>query len=96
MSLTEKVFPMRTVLVVLSTLAFAASSAFAADQPPVAGGRAACKADAAALCAGVQPGNHRIAACLKQNEAKVSPACKDAMAQAQDRKAQSKSGPAPQ
>jgi hypothetical protein len=94
MSLTEKAFPMRTVLVVLSTLALAASSALAADQPPVGSGRAACKADAAALCPGVQPGNHRIAACLKQNEAKVSPACKDAMAQA--RKAQSKSGPAPQ
>jgi len=87
---------MKTVFFAFSVLALAASSAFAADQPPVAGGRAACKADAAALCSGVQPGNHRIAACLKQNEAKVSPACKDAMAQAQDRKAQSKSGPAPQ
>ena len=45
-------------------------------------GTGACKADAEKLCQDVQPGEGRIARCLKQNEANLSPACKDAMAQA--------------
>ena len=61
--------------------------AFAADQPSSVSPRTACKADAEKLCSGVQPGGGRIAGCLKQNEAQVSDACKDAMANARHRKA---------
>jgi Cysteine rich repeat len=35
----------------------------------------ACRADAQRLCAGVQPGGGRIAACLREHEAKLSPPC---------------------
>ena len=73
-----------------AALVAAANFAFAADQPAGTGPRTACKADVASLCSGVQPGGGRIAACLKQNEAQVSPACKDALAHARDHKAQSK------
>jgi hypothetical protein len=41
---------------------------------------AACQPDVSSLCSGVQPGEGRILQCLKQNEAKVSQACKDALA----------------
>ena len=36
----------------------------------------ACRADVDKLCAGVPPGGGRILACLKANQAQVSPACK--------------------
>jgi hypothetical protein len=85
---------MKASLLVLSALALSASVAMAADQAPATSARASCKGDAATLCPGVQPGGGRVAACLKQNEAKVSPACKDALAKARDRKAQAKPGSA--
>ena len=58
---------------------------FAADQPPGNGPRAACRADVEKLCAGVQHGDGRIVACLQQNQAQVSPACKDALAKMRPR-----------
>jgi len=82
---------MKTIQWALSALVLTAGVALAADQPPTTT-RASCKADAAALCPGVQPGAGRVAACLKENEAKVSPACKDALAKMKDKKAQSKQG----
>jgi hypothetical protein len=78
---------MRTSLFVLSALALSATLALAADQPPSTSPRAACKADVATLCSGVQPGGGRVVGCLKQNEAQVSAACKDAMAKARARRA---------
>lgn len=36
----------------------------------------ACQKDREALCKDVKPGGGRIMHCLKQNEAKLSPACK--------------------
>lgn len=54
----------------LATLGFAASA--------TANERAAmqvCRADAKKLCANVQPGGGRIAACLRENESKLSPGC---------------------
>ena len=40
----------------------------------------ACEGDVHTLCSGVQPGQGRIAACLKQNQEKVSAECKGKMA----------------
>jgi hypothetical protein len=37
----------------------------------------ACAADVKTLCAGIERGNGRIAKCLKENESKVSAACKE-------------------
>lgn len=42
--------------------------------------REACKADAATLCTTSEPGRRGMMACLRQNEAKVSPACGQALA----------------
>jgi len=39
----------------------------------------ACAADYQSLCSGVQPGGGRIIACLKQNSAKLSPDCQQAL-----------------
>jgi Cysteine rich repeat len=47
--------------------------------PAAANERAAmmiCRADAQNLCANVQPGGGRIAACLRENEFKLSPGCR--------------------
>jgi hypothetical protein len=54
-------------------------------QAQAQAGRGACKADVEKLCKDVKPGEGAIAKCLKQNEANVSPACKDAMAQAHEK-----------
>jgi hypothetical protein len=75
----------RTFLAVLG-VALVASSAWAAEESPNAARRAACKADVQNLCAGVQRGGGRIAAGLKQNEAQVSPECKNAIAYARQQK----------
>jgi hypothetical protein len=86
---------MKSSLLLLSVFALSAGAALAADQPASTRPHSACRADVAALCPGIQPGGGRVSSCLKQNEAKVSPACKDAIAQARERKAQSKSVPVP-
>jgi hypothetical protein len=39
----------------------------------------ACRADHAKHCASVRPGGGRIADCLKQHEAELSPSCQSAM-----------------
>jgi hypothetical protein len=48
-------------------------------------GAPACRADAEKLCAGIQPGEGRIMACLKEKQAQVSDACKSEMAQMKSR-----------
>jgi hypothetical protein len=42
--------------------------------------RQTCKADAQALCGGVDKASGGVMQCLRQNEAKVSPACNQALA----------------
>ncbi|MFN0039070.1 MAG: cysteine rich repeat-containing protein [Burkholderiales bacterium] len=44
--------------------------------------RGACRADVKKLCKDVQPGGGRIATCLKQHEAELSPGCKERIAEA--------------
>jgi len=78
---------MKMIQVALSVLALSAGVALAADQPPNTGPRAICKADITALCSNVQPGGGRVGTCLRENEAKVSPACKDALAKLKEKKA---------
>jgi len=69
----------------LPALALMFLSPSAPAQPPEQGARAACRADVEKLCKDVQPGQGRIAQCLKQNQAEVSPGCKQAMAQMHDK-----------
>jgi len=58
--------------------AFAFTAAHAADAPS---GPAveACKGDVEKLCPGVQPGEGRIAACLKEKRRQLSDGCKAAI-----------------
>ncbi len=46
----------------------------------VARAQSACRADVERLCPGIPSGGGRIAACLKANQAQVSPACKAELA----------------
>lgn len=87
---------MKAMLLALAVV-LSSGIAQAADQPGT-GPRVACKADVEKLCPGVEPGAGRIMACLKQNQAQVSAACKDALAKARERKAPGTPGapPAPQ
>ena len=41
--------------------------------------REACKDDVATYCSNVQPGGHRIAACLRQHTSELSQACQAAI-----------------
>lgn len=45
----------------------------------------ACKPDAEKLCQGVQPGQGRVAACLKQHEGELSGKCREEIAEAKNR-----------
>jgi hypothetical protein len=54
------------------------------------GRMAACRADLATLCANVQPGGGARIKCLKDNAAKVSPTCADAMAARDQRTSETK------
>lgn len=73
--------PLAAVALLSSGMALAADPA--SSPPP----RVACKADFQKLCPGVHPGNGRVTACLKPNEAHLSAACKDAIAKAEAKKA---------
>lgn len=78
---------MKIALIPLVTLLTLTSfGALAADSPP-SDRAAACQADVSKFCAGVQPGGHRITACLRQNKGKLSQECRDAMAKGRATKA---------
>jgi len=86
---------MRFVATALS-LSILAVPAFAADAPsPRGAARAACKADIASLCSGLQPGGGRIKGCLKANRDKLSDGCKSAIAAAMQARKDAKSSSAP-
>ena len=76
---------MRSLPLGLPILALLFLSSAGPVQAQPQGGRGACKADVEKLCKDVKPGEGAIAKCLKQNEANLSPACKDAMAQAHEK-----------
>ena len=52
--------------------------------------RQACKADSDALCAGVERGGGRLMQCLRDNQAKLSPACGEALSSMPERGARGK------
>jgi hypothetical protein len=62
-----KRFPVYVLICLIALLT--ASPVFAQDDNPCAG-------DIARFCGNIQPGEGRIADCLKQNEAQLSPGCK--------------------
>ena len=72
---------MKTNLLTVSLICFVtlalASGVFAEDAKPCAG-------DIAKFCSGVRQGGGRIAKCLKQNEAQLSPACKMQLAEVKE------------
>jgi len=78
---------MKNVLILSAVLVLSSGGVLAADQPQSGSPRAACQADVAKLCPGIQPGGGRIIGCLKQNEAQVSTSCKEAIAKGRARKA---------
>jgi Cysteine rich repeat len=67
-------------LAALVLLAACFGSAHAADAPAAGGAVVeACKADVEKLCPGVQPGEGRVAACLKGKHRQMSDGCKAAI-----------------
>ena len=66
---------MRSGLVILTALLLSGSVAVAqqAGKP--------CASDIKTMCAGIQPGEGRIKACIKSHMAEVSDPCRDAMSQ---------------
>lgn len=69
------------ISILLAILSFATTAA-AAQQPTAAQRNAvrdACMADLKTVCAGIQPGEGRVAACAKANFAKLSPPCQQAL-----------------
>ena len=63
-------------------ISLGASAALAQAAPPAQApaARNACRADIRALCAGIQPGGGRMAACLREKQAQLSPACREQIA----------------
>jgi hypothetical protein len=66
----------------LVALAATTAGAGAAD---VRTGAGPCAEDIAKFCKDVQPGGGRIVACMKRNEASLSPACRQHIAQVKER-----------
>jgi hypothetical protein len=73
---------------VIAALFFVAVIGLSQDQDkevaPKAG-KGVCKADVDKFCKGIKPGEGRIWACLKSNEADLSQPCKDQMALAREK-----------
>lgn len=44
----------------------------------------ACRGDIKRFCAGIKPGQGRIAACLKSHRAELSPACREDLSKRQE------------
>lgn len=55
--------------------------------------KAACQKDLDTLCKGVEPGEGRLAKCLKDNEAKVSDACKGKVEEEKEKRTKMKKAP---
>ena len=72
--------PITTLAALAIVFASTWAPARAADTPAANGPVAeACKKDVETLCPGVQPGEGRIAACMKDQRRKLSDGCKAAL-----------------
>ena len=72
--------PITTFAALALVIACTWAPARAADAPAATGPVAeACKKDVETLCPGMQPGEGRIAACMKENRRKLSDGCKAAL-----------------
>jgi hypothetical protein len=68
---------MKRVLIAAAMLGLgAAAHAQAPTQPPTQAPERPCMADAARLCAGIEPGGGAQLTCLKAHTDELSPACK--------------------
>lgn len=64
---------LRFALVLSVTFCFLSSLSYAQDINR----KGPCRADVAKFCKEVKPGHGRLAQCMKQHEAELSPACSD-------------------
>lgn len=84
----------RSLMIALACLAsgsFAQAQTAAPTPGPAASAVAeACRADVQKLCAGIEPGEGRIGACMKEHKSELSRPCKKELMQA--RKAKQGSG----
>jgi hypothetical protein len=69
--------------IILTTAALLCASQIAHAQEITAAQREACSGDFEKYCKGVTPGGGRIIACLQKESAKLTPACKQALAAAE-------------
>ncbi len=67
---------LRNALLVCAVGLLPAGAVLAADKDD----RGACRADVEKLCKGVEPGEGRLAHCMKEHESEISPGCKEHMA----------------
>ncbi len=70
------------VVPLLATLAAFTSPIALAQEAPGPG--KACRADRQKFCAGIKPGDGKLAACMKEHEAELSPECTAARQAARD------------
>lgn len=75
----------RLACLALATLPLCAGPAFAQNSPTPAQRQAAqaCMPDIRAHCSGIERGDGRIAACLRQNSERLSPGCRQALSSLQ-------------
>jgi len=66
----------------------AAPGQMAPGGGPGSGAMAACRADVAQLCSGLQPGGGRIRTCIREHFSQLSPGCKQALIQARQQRQQ--------
>ena len=85
-------FAARTVAVgaLLLGLATAGTAAAQARGDQAGAMRQACAGDVKTLCPGIEPGGGRLKQCLRDNAAKLSPGCRDALKEARAAKAGAK------
>ncbi len=74
-----KLFGPIVVLAVSALVNLGAAQAAEREHPR------ACRADVQKLCKGVQPGEGRVAMCLKEHEQELSSGCRDQIARARER-----------
>lgn len=65
--------------IAVTSPALAAAPAAPAASAPLAALAEACREDVQKLCPGIQPGEGRIAACLREKRKEVSEGCKSAL-----------------